>query len=538
MIRRLVTFFAATALLAGCTSNGNAAPVETTATPEISPGPAYTLRVLGGSELADLKPILDEAAKATGVTVKMDYAGSLEGAETVATGKADGKYDAIWFSSDRYLTTVPGGKERLATATSIMASPVVLGLRQSVATRLGWAGGKQVTWSDIAAAAGRDDFTFAMTDPSASNTGFSALVAIASALDGSGRAVDAAAVERVAEPLAGFFGAQRMTAGSSGWLTDAYLRQQPPVDGLINYEASLDQLNRSGKAGEPLTIVYPADGVVSADYPLTLLSGASTEARDAHERLAAFLRTPSAQQKIGQQTSRRPAVPGVALPQGLPGSLVELPFPGTKQAADALLSAYADRLRRPSRTVYALDVSGSMRGTRLTTLKSAVSGLTGVNTSLTGEQCRFRSREEVYLLPFSTRPQSPRPFTIDESNPQPSRDGVRKAAQSLKAGGDTAVYDSLIAAYRAVDAAKDKNRFHSIVLMTDGESNQGAGLQQFKQFIGTRGSNATPVPVFPVLFGEAAESQMRSVATLTGGEVFDARKDDLTSVFCQIRGYQ
>jgi Ca-activated chloride channel family protein len=44
--------------------------------------------------------------------------------------------------------------------------------------------------------------------------------------------------------------------------------------------------------------------------------------------------------------------------------------------------------------------------------------------------------------------------------------------------------------------------------------------------------------VFPVLFGEAAEEQMRRVATISGGEVWDARGGDLTKAFCQIRGYQ
>jgi Ca-activated chloride channel family protein len=161
-----------------------------------------------------MQPILDEAAKATGVTVKMDLIGSLEGAETVATGKADGRYDALWFSSNRYLETLPEAKQRLGNATRIMGSPVVFGVRASTAQRLGWTD-RAVTWTDVASAAAAGRFTFAMTDPATSNTGFSALVAVASALDGSGRALDAAAIERVAAPLTGFFSGQRITAGSS-----------------------------------------------------------------------------------------------------------------------------------------------------------------------------------------------------------------------------------------------------------------------------------------------------------------------------------
>ncbi|BCY07021.1 VWA domain-containing protein [Actinoplanes sp. L3-i22] len=531
-MRRRLALLATALLLAGCTADKPAVPPGD---PVITPGPPTTLRVLAGSELADMQPILDEAAKATGVTVKMDFIGSLEGAETVATGKADGKYDAVWFSSDRYLETIPEAKKRLGTATRIMGSPVVLGVRAAAARRLGWTGA--VTWKDIAAAAARGDFTFAMTDPASSNTGFSALVEVATALDGTGRALDDAAINRVAAPLTGFFSGQRVTAGSSGWLTDAFTQPGASVDALVTYEASLVELNRSGKLSEPLTVVYPAEGVVSADYPLTLLTGASTVARDAHELLGDYLRGSAVQQRIGAATARRPGVPGVALPAGLPVTPVELPFPSTRPAIEGLLTAYQDRLRRPSRTVYVLDVSGSMKGPRIAALKTALSGLTGVNTSLTGTYCRFRSREEVTLLPFSDRPKAPITVTVDAGNPQPSRDELRTAVNQLKVGGNTAVYDSLVEAYRRLDTATDKDRFVSIVLMTDGESNRGKDLAAFKKYLTARGS-AQHVAVFPIMLGEAAESQMKQIATSTGGAVWDARNADLTKAFCQIRGYQ
>ena len=257
-----------------------------------------------------------------------------------------------------------------------------------------------------------------------------------------------------------------------------------------------------------------------------------------HERLADYLRTDAVQRQIGTQTARRPGLPGVPTPAGLPAAPVELPFPETRVSIDALLTAYLDRLRRPSRTVYVLDVSGSMRGPRIAALKSALAGLTGVNRSLTGSYCRFRSREEVVLLPFSDAPRKPAPFTIDAADPQPSRDVLRHAIEGLQVGGNTAVYDSLIAAYRRLDSATDKNRFLSIVLMTDGESNRGRDLAAFKKFLSGRPGDAAPVPVFPILFGEAAESQMRRIASATSGDTWDARGGDLTRAFCEVRGYQ
>lgn len=485
-----------------------------------------------------MEPLLAEAAKETGVTVEMSYLGTLEGAEAVASGNADGHYDAVWFSSTRYLQTIPEAKERLASTNRIMGSPVVLGVRESVARRLGWHE-KAPTWSQIATAAEDGRFTFGMTDPAASNTGFSALVAVAAALDGSGRALDAAAIDRIAPRLAGFFSGQRLTAGSSDWLAGSFVRRATgedpggPIDGLVNYESTLRSLNRGGQLPEPLTVVYPADGVIGADYPFTLLAGASDEIRQGYDRLVDHLRQVPTQNAIVAATERRAVVPDVALPDGVPRGLVELPFPDTRTAIDALLVAYFDRLRTPARTVYVLDVSGSMAGQRLAALKTALSGLTGVDTSLAGRYCRFRSREEVILLPFASKPGRPTTYTVSAESPQSSRDAIRAAIEGLAARGETAVYDTLVKAYGLFGDAGE--RFPSIVLMTDGESNAGRALGEFTSFVATA---PHPVRVFPILFGEAAEQEMRQVAAATGGELWDARDGDLGRAFCQIRGYQ
>ena len=46
------------------------------------------------------------------------------------------------------------------------------------------------------------------------------------------------------------------------------------------------------------------------------------------------------------------------------------------------------------------------------------------------------------------------------------------------------------------------------------------------------------MPVFVILYGDASESEMRELAELTGGEVFDALGGDLAAAFKEIRGFQ
>ncbi|MEU5262581.1 VWA domain-containing protein [Amycolatopsis sp. NPDC021455] len=524
-------------LLAGC-SGSSSAPLG-----DPEPG---TLRVLAGSELADMQPVLDEAEKATGVKVKFTYTGTLEGAEALANGSVDGKYDAVWFSSNRYPAAIPEAAKRLGNQVKIMSSPVVLGLATPVARRLGWVG-KPVGWGEIAEQAGKKAFSYGMTDPSASNSGFSALVGVASALAGAGNAIDARQIASVTPRLTQFFSAQALSAGSSGWLSDAYTRRatgQDPgqkVDGLVNYESVLLSANASGKLPEPLTVIYPSDGVVTADYPLSLLADAGSDARSAHQRLSDYLRTPDVQKRIMETTQRRPVVPGVALgAQFAAHDLVELPFPATRQAVDALLAAYFDKIRRPSRTLYVLDTSGSMEGERIDSLRTALVGLTGADDSLTGRFRRFRSREEVTMLPFNTGPGTPRTFTVPEQDPAGELGRIKAFAEGLTARGGTAIYDSLSEAYRVLEplAARDPDRFTSIVLMTDGENANGSSLADFLASSGSLSPAMKQVPVFTVLFGEGSSDELTQVATRTGGKVFDARNVRLAQVFQEIRGYQ
>ncbi len=297
------------------------------------------------------------------------------------------------------------------------------------------------------------------------------------------------------------------------------------VDALINYESVLLTM------GEKLTVVRPVDGVVTADYPFTLLTSASPEAKQAAATLTAHLRTPSAQQLITDRTLRRPVVPGVRLAEPLAADQRrELPFPGSRSVADGLLDAYENKLRRPSRTVYVLDTSGSMAGERLTRLKSALAELTG----------DFRDREVVTLMPFgsSVKAAEVRTHTVDPASPKTALDAIRADAGALSASGGTAIYSSLQEAYAHLGTADGGDAFTSIVLMTDGQNTDGEPAAAFDAFYRSLPAARQRTPVFPILFGDSDRAELDHIATLTGGRLFDATTGSLDGAFEEIRGYQ
>ncbi|WP_433411429.1 VWA domain-containing protein [Microtetraspora malaysiensis] len=493
-----------------------------------SPDSPDTLRILAGSEIKDLEPLLRRAAAEIGVRVKPAYTGTLDGAEQVASGRADGAADAIWFSSNRYLSLIDGAPARLSTQTKVMVSPVVLGLKPAKAAELGW-NKKAVSWADIAEAAKAGTFTFGMTNPASSNSGFSALVGVAAALSDADGALSAAQISAVTPKLKDFFSAQRLTAGSSGWLADAYGRDTS-VDGMVNYESVLMGLR------EPVTLVYPSDGVVSADYPLTLLASASEEKKVLYGRLTAWLRTPAVQKEITTTTHRRPIVPGVALdPRFGSSQLIELPFPNRRDTADLLIATYLNQVRVPAHAMFVLDTSGSMRGDRLEALRQALVALTGADTSASGAFSRFSDRETVTMIPFNGTAGRPTAFAVPDRNPSPVLAQIREFAERLDAIGGTAIYDSLRAAY---DQPATPGHYTSIVLMTDGQNTNGSGYADFEAYYRALPEERRRTPTFVVLFGESDVEEMRAVAALTGGAVFDARSTSLSSAFKEIRGYQ
>ncbi|MFH7593753.1 VWA domain-containing protein [Streptomyces racemochromogenes] len=494
------------------------------------------LRVLASSELADMAPLLRDAEAATGVSVDFAWSGTLDAAEQVASGTADGRYDAIWLSSNDYLRLRPEAAAKLANETPVMSSPVALGIKPEALSRLGWKP-QEVTWAAVEEAVAAGKLTYGMTDPVRSNSGFSALVSVASGLSGAQAALTDEDVKKARPRLKGFFNGQKLTSGSSGWLATAYARRGD-VDALVNYESVLLSMNKDAGAGKaPLTVIRPKDGVVTAHYPLTLLTSAPAGARESGRRLTEYLRGDAAQRAITARTFRRPVAAGVAPAAGLDTEKRrELPFPGSRSVADGLLASYENELRRPSRTVYVLDTSGSMgEDNRIGRLRDALTDLTGTGSSGPGR--RFRDREEVTLLPFGDKVKQVLTHVVEPGNPGPALDAIRGDVKSLRPDGGTAVYGSLKAAYRHLGQG-NADAFTSIVLMTDGQS--GDRVQDFDSFYAGLPEGQKHTPVFAVLFGDSDRKELSHITELTGGRLFDATHGNhaLDGAFEEIRGYQ
>ncbi len=514
-------------------------------------------KVLATSDLRDAQPLEAMVEKATGVKLRFTFGGTMESTEAVLTGATDAP--AAWFANAKYLLSDPKGQGRVKLQEKIMLSPITVGVSESAARRLGWtdpAQAAKVSWKTITQASAQGRLTYALSNPATSNQGFMALMGVVAAAGGKGEALTAADVDRKA--IADFLKGYKLPGDNSTYLAEKFIeRQGTQVNTFINYESWLLSLNQGGKLREKLVLVYPHEGVATADYPFLLLD----EARRAdYQKVVAYLKGAEAQTWLARQTLRRPINPEVAAAVAdlfpKEGLRVELPFSPDRQLADGLIDAYLNEFRRPIASTFVLDTSGSMEGHgRRTQLVRALHDIAGADASLTGRLARLTNRERVWLLPFSETPGRLTYFEVPASGAAQGRGvqiledseakqrvlaDVRQYADGLRMAGGTALYDSVLVALEHMLAQKQQHPGYqySVVAFTDGENNKGRDLEKFKQAYAALPEDVRGIPVFMVLFGEAKEADLKDLVATTGGRVFDARKTSLHAVFKDIRAYQ
>ncbi len=478
-----------------------------------------TLRVLAGSEVQDMLPILEDAEEELGISVELEYMGTLDGTEAVMAGEGD--YDATWFPSNAYMSLFDQKAALVSQETSIMRTPVVLGVRAERAAELGW-DDKSPTWAEVVDAAASGAFSYGMSSPVSSNSGFSALVELATALSGTGAAITADDVTAVAADLSRFAQGQKLTSGSSGWLMEAYDKDSSAVDGVFNYESLVLQ--------DPgLVEVIPQDGVITADYPLTLFAGRGEKVEAAYRALVDYLRRDDVQRRIADETFRRTD----ATTADDAVAAFEIPFPNRLETVRALLSSWVSDVRKPANMVFQIDTSGSMEGERLDALKAALVSLTDTGADGTTSLLTFQPREMVHFVEFGSEIKSEKDLEVAADG---DLSDVRAYVEGLRTAGNTAIYGTLQHSLELAAQSRSDDNVTSVVLFSDGENTDYPSLAEFSFWY-----EATPevqgIPVYAILFGEASRAEMEQLTQLTGGRAFDATGGDLTAAFKEIRGY-
>ena len=115
---------------------------------------------------------------------------------------------------------------------------------------------------------------------------------------------------------------------------------------------------------------------------------------------------------------------------------------------------------------------------------------------------------------------------LDETNAE----GHLDAISSLSARGRTAIGDAVGRALEVFQQPENANRRQSVVLMTDGENNEGPEPQTLIPALLEAG-----IQVFTVPTGEAADQEgMSEMAALTGGTMYAADFESLPAIYAEL----
>lgn len=490
--------------------------------------------IISGSENETLEPLLAPFEKQAKVDVVLKYKGSVDIMQELAQSTIP--YDAVWPANSLWLT-LGDTQHQVKDAKSIMTSPVVFGIRKSKAEELGFVG-KTLQIRDILEAIRQQKLSFLMTSATQSNSGASAYIGFLYALLGNPDMITRADLKRpeLRADIKTLLAGVNRSSGSSGWLKDLFLSGN--YDAMVNYESVIIETNQElAKQGkEPLYVVYPVDGIVFSDSPLGYVDHGNQKKEALFKKLQDFLLSDAVQAQI-LKTGRRTGLGGVMNavdatvfnpawgidPQKI---LSPIRLPAADVIQDAL-NLYQTEFRKPSLTVFCLDFSGSMQGEGDKQLKEAMRML--LDQNMARQYLINASAEDVNMvIPFDS---SPRTVWQTIGNDPATLNRLLADITALKTGGGTDIYAPAVQGLELLAKTPLEQYTPAILLMTDGKS-EGS----FERFAQAWQALQQDIPVFSIMFGAAEEAQLKNLADLTHGRVFDGRSD-LVKAFRTAKGY-
>jgi Ca-activated chloride channel family protein len=203
--------------------------------------------------------------------------------------------------------------------------------------------------------------------------------------------------------------------------------------------------------------------------------------------------------------------------------------PPKQELRNRLLRLYQTEFKKPSLTVYCLDMSKSQKGELKNTLDSSMTIL--FDQEIADRYLLNAGKKDINIvIPFDEKIIGR--WTIEGNNQDQFKD-ILDQLRSIEPRGTTNLYGALIAAYEEISKFEHENYLKSIVLMTDGESNIGA---TYDDLVKTYKQYEIDSPIIAIPIGKASKDQLHQLTELTRGRIVDA-SDNLVNAFREAKGY-
>jgi hypothetical protein len=451
-------------------------------------GARGTLRVAAASGIA---PVLQTVAERSCLQLSVTRSDDEGGARLLAKGAVD-----VWVPDSSERAFLIGQAAR--SAPSIATSPIVMAAR---------AGGiATASWAMLLQPAGGAAPRVVIEDPRKSSVNLvvaGVLAGIATTFTHDrylGVAGAAQAINAMSSTSA-----STLTAADQGRL---YVVEQR----LIDHGPAI-----SGSATPETAALLPAEGVPYLDYPWVAGPRTATTQANAARLLAALL-GPSGVQARRANGLLEPRLPSFTPPGGSTAIPLIAHVPADQVPT---LYAVADSAAYSSNAIAVLDVSGSMGEAQA----GGKAPIDIVRPSALAVVKAFASRANLALWEFGTQLDPPRdyrqlvPFGPVSQN-QAALSGALVGVRAHRTG--TALYNTLLAAYRAMLQRARPGAINVVAVFTDGRNQDAPGLalpdllQALKPLV----NKANPVLVQFFGYGNADIPAMKAIVGVTGGSVY------------------
>ena len=415
-----------------------------------------------------------------------------------------------------------------AQAPPIATSPVVVAVPEPVAAGLSWGGG-QPSWSGLLGLmTTRSALHAGLVDPARDAAALSGLLAISAAAAAAGANAQevtvgalrslAAGESAIRADLLGRFPHSADQATVSAGLGAAAVTEQA----VLGYNAATPAV--------PLRALFLAPAPAPMDYPYAVLAAPGSAQAAAAAQLRAALSGPAFAARLAAHGLRGAdgVLAGTASPgPGGPAGPVAVPPPVPAATVDQALSTWS-AITQPGRLLAVLDVSGSM----LSPVPGA-GGATREQVTVAAAQqglSLFDDRWSVGLWVFSTNLNGRIPYRellpIGPLSVQRPQALSALATVQPRPNGATGLYDTVLAAYQAVQTGWDPGRANSVAILTDGQNDNPGGLtlDALLTRLTALVDPARPVQLIAIGIGtDASQAELDKIVAVTGGGAFIAQ---------------
>ena len=503
--------------------------------------PAADLRILASPEVAALVRLAQDQARTAGYRLVADYRG--QAAMFAILADPNHPYDLVWPATSLVVGLATPARP-LGEPAVFAQSPVVWAVRQSVADEAGWLGRDDVDAADLrdAVTAPENAWRYAMAGAAHVGSATAAYLGLLTAFAGTGAPITVADLDRASltDALVPTLRAVTRSAPTARGLTNIVAGRYGDFELLVNAETELVAANRAlvGAGQEPLRAIYPADAQGVLDAPLIAVEGNDPVRRERATALQQAMGGSGVRQAIsdagwypnvGAGVRKDPAiyVEEWGISDAWRERIISPPDATTWREA---MTRYQQGYRKPSVTVMAIDRSGSIADADI-----AEDLQTALDAVLLPEQTapswlQATPDDVTIAIPFTV--ELGQPLTVRGDAPADFQWLAGQLAAQRSAGG-TNLYDTARRSLWAIEDAGLDDRLGAVILVTDGQSNEGT--IKLVDDAWDDSPIGDQVAVHAVLMGDSWTEQVQPIVDRAAGQVFDGA-GDLASALRTARG--